>query len=300
LNNARIIARTFLVTVTVIVTLVAVTACSTVRLAYNQAPNLAYWWLDGYADLNGAQTTQVRQDIDRFMDWHRSNELPLYTTVLQQWQSLAPQDITPVQACSQFETVRGALQRAGERSLEPLTRLALSMSEPQQKYLQRQQAKSRDKFEKEFLRGSPEQRLNRRLDKTTDRFETFYGRLSPAQREQLRRDLQASPFDAQKSLQERLRQQAELRQHIAALQVAYPSMAGFTSPGPALDSSRQVMSRLLQSPTPGYAAYSESMVRHSCEMFARLHNSTTPEQRAHAVRVLQDYEADLRVLTVQR
>jgi hypothetical protein len=296
LNNARIIARTFLV----IVTLVVVTACSTVRLAYNQAPNLAYWWLDDYADFNGAQTTQVRQDIDRFMDWHRSSELPGYTAVLQQWQTLAPQEITPAQACSQFDTVRAALQRAGERSLEPLTRVALSMTEAQQKHLQREQAKSREKFEKEFLRGSPEQRLNRRLDKTADRFETLYGRLSSAQREQLRRDLQVSPFDAEKALQERQRQQLELRQHIAALQAAYPSVAGFTSPGPALESSRQVMNRLLQSPTPGYAAYSESVVRHGCEMFARLHNSTTPEQRAHAVRVLKDYETDLRVLTGQR
>jgi hypothetical protein len=296
LNNARIIARTLLVIVTVLV----IGACSTLRLAYNQAPSLAYWWLDGYADFNGAQTTQVRQDIDRFMDWHRQTELPGYTTVLQQWQTLAPQDITPAQACSQFETVRAALQRASERSLEPLTRVALTMTEPQLKNLQRQQAKSRDKFEKEFLRGRPEQRLDRRLDKTADRFEKLYGRLAPAQREQLRQDLQASPFDADRSLQERLRQQAELRQHIAALQAAYPSMAGFTSPAPALESSRQVMNRLLQSPTPGYAAYSESMVRHGCDMFARLHNSTTPEQRAHAVRVLKDYEADLRVLAGQR
>jgi hypothetical protein len=296
LNNARIIARTLLL----IVTLVVVTACSTVRLAYNQAPSLAYWWLDGYADFTGAQATQVRQDIDRFMDWHRSSELPGYTAVLQQWQTLAPQEITPAQACSQFNTVRAALQRAGERSLEPLTRVALSMTEAQQKHLQREQAKSREKFEKEFLRGSPEQRLNRRLDKTADRFETLYGRLSGAQREQLRRDLQVSPFDAEKAMQERQRQQVELRQHIAALQAAYPAVAGFTSPGPALDSSRQVMSRLLQSPTPGYAAYSESVVRHGCEMFARLHNSTTPEQRAHAVRVLKDYETDLRVLTGQR
>jgi hypothetical protein len=271
-----------------------------VRLAYNQAPSLAYWWLDGYADFNSAQTTQVRQDIDRFMDWHRSSELPGYTAVLQQWQTLAPQEITPAQACSQFDTVRAALQRAGERSLEPLTRVALSMTEAQQKHLQREQAKSREKFEKEFLRSRPEQRLDRRLDKTADRFETLYGRLNAAQREQLRRDLQASPFDAEKALQERQRQQAELRQHIAALQVAYPAVAGFTSPLPALESSRQVMSRLLQSPTPGYAAYSESLVRHGCEMFARLHNSTSPEQRAHAVRVLRDYEADLRVLTGQR
>ena len=40
-------------------------------------------------------------------------------------------------------------------------------------------------------------------------------------------------------------------------------------------------------------------MRNACEQFAALHNTTTAEQRQHAVRVLKDYELDLRSLTAQ-
>ena len=52
----------------------------------------------------------------------------------------------------------------------------------------------------------------------------------------------------------------------------------------------------MQSPLPGFADYSNGLVRNACEQFAALHNTTTPEQRQHAVRVLKDYETDLRSL----
>ena len=294
MNNRRIIARTLFATAL----LALLVACSTVRLAYNQAPNLVYWWIDDYADLDSSQTPEVRRDIDQFLGWHRRSELPGYGVLLQQWQALAPQDMTASQACTQFDAVRSALMRAGERGVEPLARLALSLGPEQQTHLQRHQRKANQKFEKDFLRGSPEQRMKKRLDQAVSRSETLYGKLSPAQRELLQAGLQRSPFDPQTSLQERTRRQADLRQTVQALQNANGDAA---TPTPAaLDAARQFLTRVLQSPTPGYQTYNQAMVEHGCAQFAALHNSTTAEQRAHAVRVLKGYEDDLRVLVAQR
>ena len=33
--------------------------CNAVKIAYNQAPTLAYFYLDGYIDFTDAQSTQV-------------------------------------------------------------------------------------------------------------------------------------------------------------------------------------------------------------------------------------------------
>ena len=175
--------------------------CSALRLAYNQAPSLLYWWLDGYMDFTSAQSTQARQDIDTFLAWHRSNELPTYARQLQQWQALATQDITPAQACTQFEAVRAAVQRASERGLEPLTRLGQQLDREQMAHLQRHQDKGNESFAEEYLEGSPEERLDRRVDQAVSRSEMLYGRLSPAQRELVRKGLQQSPWDAQKTQQ---------------------------------------------------------------------------------------------------
>ena len=312
--DPKIIARRVLLALTLAATLIALGACSTARLAYNQAPNLIYWWLDGYADFNGAQSAQARQDIDSFLAWHRSNELPVYARQLQQWQTLATQDITPAQACAQFDVLLAAAQRVSERGLEPLTRLALRLTPEQLAHLQRHQTKSNESFEKDFLRGSPEQRLRQRVDPSVSRNEMLYGRLSPAQRELLRNSLQQSPWDAQTTQQERLRRQADLRQTVQTIQTAQNGAApgasngngngNGTENGPvsaaALDASRGYLARVLRSPTPGYPAYSQAQVQHGCAQFAALHNTTTPEQRAHAVGVLKGYEDDLRALIAQR
>lgn len=68
------------------------------------------------------------------------------------------------------------------------------------------------------MRGSPEQRLSQRLDKAVGRYEMLYDRLSPAQRELLQTSRQQSPWDAQKTQQERLRRQTDLRQTVQAIQ----------------------------------------------------------------------------------
>jgi hypothetical protein len=50
--------------------------CSAIKLAYNQAPTLAYGWLDGYLDFNDQQSPQVRDALNRLFAWHRASELP--------------------------------------------------------------------------------------------------------------------------------------------------------------------------------------------------------------------------------
>lgn len=294
-----IIARRVGLALALCVTLLTLGACSSARLAYNQAPNLLYWWLDGYVDFSSEQSPQARQDIDAFLAWHRSTELPTYARQLQQWQALAAQDMTPAQVCSQFETVRAALLRASERGLEPLTRLAQQLGSEQLAHLQRHQRKGNESFEKDFLRGSPERRLNERLDKAVSRSEMLYGRLSPAQRELLQKSLQQSPWDPQRAQQERLRRQSDLLQTLQALSTRASNGTAAVSPA-ALESTRSYLARVQQSPTPGYSAYSQSTVQHGCAQLAALHNSTTAEQRAHAVGVLKGYEDDVRALAAPR
>jgi Family of unknown function (DUF6279) len=286
-NNLRIIARGVLLTVLALV----LVACSAVRLAYNQAPSLAYWWVDGYADLNEVQTTQMRRDIDGFFAWHRSSELPGYINRLQQWQRLAQNDSQPDQVCNQFEAVRSSYLRLVDRSLEPMARLALTLTPAQLQHLQRKHAKNNQEFEKNYIRVSDEERLDNLMERALDRYETLYGSLSDPQLKLLRERIRQSPFDAQRVNAERLRRQSDLLRTLRELQAE----RGATSAG-AVVALQRWHDRVMLSPIPGFAAYSDSLVRSGCEQFAAVHNTTSPEQRAHAVQVLKDYEADLRSL----
>jgi len=270
---------------------VALTACTAARLAYNQAPTISYWWLDAHVDLDDVQATEARDALDQFFQWHRRNELPVYASRLREWQALANSDLSPTQVCAQFEDVRERIERAADQTVDPFSRLALQLTPAQLEHLQRHQKRGNEEFEKDFLRGDPEQRLKKRLERATSRSEMLYGTLSQEQRMLLRQLIQASPFDAQRTQAERLRRQADLLQTVRDAQAA---------PARATQLVREHYVRVNRSPTPGYEAYQRELVRQGCTQFARLHNSTTPEQRAHAVRVLQGYEDDFRVLSAQR
>jgi hypothetical protein len=277
-----------------------VAGCSALQLGYNQAPSLVYWWVDGYADLDDRQSARLRADIDRLLAWHRQRELPAYADRLRQWQGLALRDLSGEQVCAQAEHLRTATERLMDQGHEPLAHLALTLAPAQLQHLERHQAKSNQSFEKDFLRGTPAQRLERRLDRTVDRYETLYGRLTPAQRQQVRASLEASPFDASRTLDERRTRQAELVELIRQLQG--PPGPRLANDSPAPPAAAQALRAWLQRglfASPSASGERAGWVRHGCEAFAALHNSTSPAQRQHAQRLLAKYESDLRTLAAQ-
>jgi hypothetical protein len=278
-------------------------ACSAARLAYNQAPSFTYWWLDGYVDFTGAQSPPARADIKHFFAWHRNAELPIYAQRLAQWQTLAQQDITAEQACNEIGAIRASLNRMSERGVAPLTSLALQLTPAQLDHMQRHQAKGDEKFEKNFLRAPSAQRLEDRLERAIDRYEMLYGSLNEAQRQQLKAGLQQSVWDPQRTQAERQRRQATMLQTIREVQAAHSAAFAVNSsrdpPPDAVNALRSWSQQLQNSPSPGYPAYSAALVKDSCTQFAALHNSTSAEQRQHAVGVLKGYEGDLRALVAQ-
>ena len=275
----------------VVTVALAITACTATRLAYNQAHNATYWWLDSHVDFNNGQSTPVRGDINAFFQWHRTNELPLYAGLLQRWQTLAAHDLTGAQVCAEFDVIRQRIDRAADASVQPMARLALQLDAAQLEHLKSRQAKSNAEFEDDFLQAAEEARIEKRFDRALGRSEMLYGSLNAAQKELVRNNIKASPFDPQRTQAERLRRQADLLQTVKQAQAA---------PDTAAERVRGHIARVIQSPTPGYKAYADELVRQGCAQFAQLHNTTTPEQRANAVRVLKGYEDDLRVLSAQR
>jgi hypothetical protein len=291
LHVRRIMALRVARVCAVVTVALAITACTATRLAYNQAHNATYWWLDSHVDFNNGQSTPVRGDINAFFQWHRTNELPLYAGLLQRWQTLAAQDLTGTQVCAEFDVIRQRIDRAADASVQPMARLALQLDAAQLEHLKSRQAKSNAEFEDDFLQAAEEARIEKRFDRALGRSEMLYGSLNAAQKELVRNNIKASPFDPQRTQAERLRRQADLLQTVKQAQAA---------PDTAAERVRGHIARVIQSPTPGYKAYADELVRQGCAQFAQLHNSTTPEQRANAVRVLKGYEDDLRVLSAQR
>ncbi|MDD5332390.1 MAG: DUF6279 family lipoprotein [Rhodoferax sp.] len=264
--------------------------CSAVKLSYNNAPELTYWWLDSYLDLNETQSLKLRSDLTALQAWHRQMELPQYVSTLERLQRLAATEVTPLQVCTLYEELRPRLQVLLDRAEPTLVALAPTLTATQLEHLARQFNKRNGKWRAEWLDNSAAEQAARRAQQLTDRAEHFYGPLEEAQLAMLRASVARSVFDADVKYRETLRRQQDALQTLRQLQ-ADPGPAGHVK-----TAVHALLERTLNSPAADYRSYAERSTQENCRLLATLHNSATPAQRQRLLETLQDYAADARSL----
>ena len=272
--------------------LLALSGCSLVVSGYNNAPNLyMFLWLNPHLDLNAAQEKQAMADLQQVLEWHRREQLPLYAKWLSQAQQLAPDDVSVDLVCALIDEAADSLEPLLTQFEEPTARLGLSLSPKQLQVLRKKYTEDLKDYRKEWkLDSSKQAQLEVQTDKGQENAERFYGRLSPAQKKLLTQLAQNSGFEGERSYAERVRlQQDNLAMHERIVQ-------NRPAPEEARAMVREWLQSVLHTPDPAYAAYLKKRKRTNCEASAQLHNPTTAEQRARAVKVLKGYEDDVRKL----
>ncbi|WP_310625612.1 DUF6279 family lipoprotein [Limnohabitans sp.] len=278
----------------VLAALVGLSACSTLKLVYNNSDDLIYWWLDGYADLQDGQKQFTREALTDLQRWHRQQQLPEYVVLLKRLQAMALHDITPAQVCSVTEDMKTSFVTV-LRFVEPAnTRLATQLKPEQLRNIGKRFDKTNKDWRSDWLDPDAEGRLRYRTKQATNRLEDFYGRLEKPQREVLHQWLSRSTFDPTMSYAERDRRQADTMQTLQ--RIAQEGSA--TAQAQAL--MRGLVERSFNSPNERYRAYSLELWNENCEGFAKLHNSTTPAQRQRMWNALRGYEQDIKTLMAQK
>lgn len=268
-------------------------ACSAVKLAYNQAHELAYLQLDGYFDFSDAQSSRVKEELVKVQRWHRSTQLPAYGDFLKKWQGLLPGDLDEAQVCSATDDLRSSLLAISNRAEPLVAELAGTLTSGQLKFLQRKFSKLNREYQSDFLEGTPVSRIDKRVKKAASRAEMLYGSLEEKQLALLRRQITQSVFDASVSLAEHQRRQQD------ALQTLAPLAGGTATTTQARSAIRGYFERSLNSPNLVYRSYQEKLTRDNCKTLALLHNSTSLAQRTKAVQALGEYAQDFRTLAAQ-
>lgn len=269
---------------------VLLSACSAVKMGYNNAPELSYWWLDSYLDFNGPQTLKVRTDLATLQTWHRQSELPLYVGTLKKLQHMAPSNVTSAQVCTLFADLMPHLQTVVDQAESTVTAVAPTLKAAQLDYLSRQLDKRNLKWREDWIEGTPTEHSTRRVKQLVDRAEMIYGRLEEPQLTVLRASVAASSFDAATSNRE------SLRRHQDALQTLRQIQSGPQSALRTQVAVHALLGRFMDSPDTAYRDYMEKLTQENCQAFASMHNSTTPAQRGKVVETLKNYENDARAL----
>ena len=270
-------------------------ACSAIKIAYNQAPELLYWYFDVYADFTGAQSPLVKADLNRLHAWHRQTQLPGYTLLLQDAQRQVRGDVSPSQACVIFADVRSKLLVVYGRAEPTVALLAASLDASQLQHMERRFAKGNAEYHDDFLDATPEAVRRQRLKKAISRAEMLYGRLDDGQTAMLGRIIDQSGFDAARSYAERLRRQRDALDTFRQL-LANP---GADKANNAAKAVKGLMERSITSPDASYRDYAEKLTADNCKSFSELHNATSTAQRNKAAAILNGYEKDLMALAGQ-
>ena len=270
-----------------------VSGCSALRIGYSQGADLAYWWLDGYADFDGEQTRRVREALAQWFVWHRKTQLPDYAQLLARAQTELRSDTTPARVCEwQGELLKRA-HIAFDQAAPAAAEWALSVTPQQIQHIERRYAKVNDEFRDDYLQEDPRERSEATIKRTVERAESLYGRLDDAQRARVAAAMVRSPFDPELWFAERKLRQQE------ALQLLRKLNAEAASREQTQAALRVYVDQLERSPREVYRRYSERLAEFNCAFAAGLHNSVTPPQRRAAMNKLNGWEGDLRALVAQ-
>lgn len=275
--------------VNVMLLLLALTACSTVKLSYNNAQELAYWWLDSYVKFTPEQKPIIKTELANLHDWHRFNEIPVYINIMQSLNQKVSHNITSKQTCEVTESMRERYRMLNLQFEPIIEKIAPSLSHEQLAHMQKRFDKNNKKWRKEWLEGTQQQRDERRLERAIKRAEMFYGRLSDQQKEIIKHNISTSVFDPHYSYSEKIKRQKDA---IATLKKIIDKK--LDEPDIKLEIAAY-FDRFLNGDM-AYQNYIDRFKVDACEDFAKLHNATTLEQRNRAASKLKGYTEDFQAL----
>lgn len=260
--------------------------CAAMRVAYDNADTFLRWKATSYVDVHGAESRELDQRIEGFMEWHRAKALPQYAAIAAEASRRVGKGLSPGDLVWGYDSfmaqVRETLRAAGERIAPMLDRL----SAEQIAHLERRFADDNRKFAREFLRGNESDRRKRRTKRAVERVEDWVGKLAPAQLERVRQYSEQAPLLDELRDRDRRRLQAQFLAMLRARQ--------------AQKRLPDALANFEQGREPAYAAAFEVHRKEYNALILDLDRTLTSEQRAKAAGRLRGFAEDFTSLAADK
>ncbi|MFT5504939.1 MAG: hypothetical protein ACI8XC_002656 [Gammaproteobacteria bacterium] len=154
--------------------------CSSTSLVYNNADWFAREKIDDYFSISGSQQRRLDRDIDNFILWHRTNELPRYAQFIDDLTRMLADGLGKDDVTLLFEEIVAARVRFAEASIASATDFLVSVNAEQLDYMNREfyQGLTEDKEELEI---PAEQRREQKFEQRLDTLENWFGNFDQQQ-----------------------------------------------------------------------------------------------------------------------
>jgi 3-methyladenine DNA glycosylase AlkC len=169
----------------------ALSACATAtltRIAYNNAATtysnagpMLTWMVDGYVDLDGDREDWVRSRIERTLQWHRAEELPKLRGLLETMLRKSDAAYRVEDIAEHQRELRESYHRVLAHLIPDTAELLATLGPSQVAHIERKLADDNQKYVKESIRATPDERLERRSKRFMNHLEAWVGALSTEQ-----------------------------------------------------------------------------------------------------------------------
>ena len=263
--------------------------CSGMRIAYNNADSIVRWMADDYFDLEGPQEEDFKARLARFHAWHRSRELPRYSTLLASAGDKLADGLTEQELLWALDAVKARYRRMADHAAPDLAAVLSTLTPAQFEHLDKKFTESNAEYFKKYVEGGEPKQRKRRAKRNLALMGEWFGDLSDEQEALLNAWNDKMPLLYELRLQNRQRRQSEfvalLRQYRSAAQL---------EPG--------LRQWLIDWDTGVYAEYRRQTDVHQAyyiRMLLELDRGITPKQRTHAAARLNEYAELFKALAAQ-
>jgi len=254
------------------------TGCGFIDLAYNNAASFVASEFDDAFDLSQAQKDLLDARLQQFFSWHRTQELARYRQLLDQAALAAADGISASEVIALNQDIRLAWQRSLEKAIDSLGDLAVTLTPDQIEQYQVYQRENSKDFE-DYLEMSQQQRDVYRVKRNFDRLEDWFGDFDDYLAQKVNARLESLPDLYESRLRYR---EARHQALIAALQNA-----------PDGGISTQRLKAILMDPSTDYARAFEPARSAYWQAYAEaledISSWVTDAHRQHVVARLQNY-----------
>lgn len=294
-SNMPVTARRPLQGLFLIVLMVVLAACSSLRLAYNNGDTLLYWWINGYVDLNGEQKDSVKEDIDQLFHWHRKTQLNDYVHILQTAQRQLAGSPTQADLQSDFDEIKKRTEALLMKASPELADLAMSLQPDQIATLERKFAANNSDFRKKNMRGDREAQQRFRFKKSMEQFELWFGNFTSEQEALIRKASDARPLNNEIWLDERTRRQNNI---LAAVRKVQSEKLGKEATQALIQGLVKEGFQRLE--TSERKAFFDASEEGNVQLVLTVIRLSTPAQKAHAQKRMQGWIDDFRSLAADQ
>ena len=253
--------------------------CSGTRLAYNNADTLVRWMADDHFSFEGAQEEDFKARLARFHSWHRSEELPLYSSLLTAAGGKLADGLTEHELLWAWDSVKARYRHMAKQAAPDLAAVLSPLTPAQFAHLEKKFADTNAEFNKKQIKGGAKEQRKRRYKRNLELMREWFGDLSDEQEAQIKAWNDKMPLLYELRLQNRQRRQVEfvalLKQYRGAAELEPPLRQWLTEWDAGVD--------------PEYRRLSDLHQEQYIQMLLELDRGLTVPQRAHALTRLNEY-----------